>query len=74
MRVYKRYEKYSFAHPDDMEKILNYLRKHGEILVNDKTIENLYYTFSHVRYSAGWLSVREETLEEFADWLNEYRL
>ena len=74
MRVYIRHEKYNFAHPDDMEKIIDYLTKHGKILVSYKTIEDLYYTFSHIRYSAGWLNVREETLEEFSDWLNEYTI
>lgn len=72
MRVYKRYDKYNFAYPDDMERILNYLRKHGEIFVNDSTIESLYYDFSYEKYSAGWMSVDEQMLEEFETWLNDY--
>lgn len=72
MKVYKRHEKCKFAYPDDMEKILNYLSKHGEILVNDSTIESLYYDFSYDKYCAGWMSVDEQMLEEFEDWLNDY--
>lgn len=72
MKVYKRYDKYNFAYPDDMEKILNYLREHGEILVNDTSIESLYYDFSDIKYDAGWISVNKQTLKEFEEWLNEY--
>lgn len=72
MKVYKRHDKYNFAYPDDMEKILNYLRKHGEILANDSTIESLYYDFSDEKYDAGWMGVNEQMLEEFEDWLNDY--
>lgn len=72
MKVYKRHDKYKFAYPDDMEKILNYLRKCGEILVNDSTIESLYYDFSDEQYYANWISVDEQILEEFEDWLNNY--
>lgn len=72
MKVYKRHNKYNFAYPNDMEKILNYLSKHGEILVDDSTIENLYYDFSDIKYDASWMSVNEQMLEEFEDWLNDY--
>lgn len=72
MKAYKRHDKYNFAYPDDMEKILNYLTKHGEILVNDSTIESLYYDFSYEEYAAGWMGVDEQMLEEFEDWLNNY--
>lgn len=72
MKVYKRYDKYNFAFPDDMEKILNYLYKHGEILVNDSTIESLYFDFSYEKYDAGWMGVNEQILEEFEDWLEHF--
>ena len=72
MKVYKRHDKYKFGYPDDMEKILNYLSKHGEILVNDTTIESLYHDFSYEKYSAGWLNVDKQTLKEFEEWLSNY--
>lgn len=74
MKVYKKHDKYKFIYPDDMEKILNFLSKHGEIFVSDSTIEDLYFEFSNERYSASWVSVNERLLEEFTDWLDEYRL
>lgn len=72
MKVYERHDKYKFAYPDDMEKILNYLRKHGEILANDTTIESLYYDFSDEKYYTAWVNVDEQVLEEFEGWLNDY--
>lgn len=72
MKAYKRYKKYNFSYPDDMEKILNYLRKHGEILVDDFMIECLYRKFSDDWYCAGWVSVDEHALNEFEKWLNDY--
>lgn len=71
-RVYRRYKEYSNYHPEDMKKILEFLREHGEILVEEGDIERLYEEFSCEKYSAGWLSVDDQILFEFEDWLNEY--
>ena len=49
MRVYRKFEPENFTYPKDMEKILSYLRKHGEILVSAGTVEKLYYDFSDTR-------------------------
>lgn len=72
MRVYNRNIKWEYDHEEDMELILDYLNKHGEILVGELTIESLYYDFSWEKYSAGWMSVNEQLLEEFEDWLEHY--
>jgi hypothetical protein len=72
MKVYNRYYKNRFSYPKDMELILDYLKKHGEILVNESTIESLYYDFSGDVYDAGWMSVDDELLKEFEEWLNNY--
>jgi hypothetical protein len=50
-----------------------YLESHGTLHVNAKTVERLYYDFSDA-HAAGWLYVRDEYLEEFADWLEEIDL
>lgn len=73
MRVYCKYEPESFSHPDDMRKILTYLREHGELSVSGQTVERLYREFSS-EYSAGWLNATDEFVEAFADWLNDYEL
>ena len=70
--VYRRHDKDRFAYPDEMEKILDYLRKHGEIFVPDTTIESLYYDFSYAKYGGGWICVNKQILEEFEAWLNNY--
>ena len=74
MKIYNKYDMHRFAFPKDMELILDYLRKHGEILVNEHAVESLYFDFSYKKYSAGWMSVDDKLLEEFADWLDKYEL
>lgn len=71
MKVYERNEKNNYRYPDEMEKILNYLNKCGKVLVKGSIIEDLYYDFSDEKYCASWMSVNEQRLEEFEEWLNE---
>lgn len=72
MKVYERKIEFDFDYPEDMESILDYLRKHGEILVGELTIERLYREFSDEKYCAGWMSVNNQILEEFEEWLEYY--
>ena len=72
MRVYDRKIKWEYDRQEDMELILDYLNEHGDILVDEVTIESLYYDFSWEKYSAGWMTVNEQLLEEFEDWLEHY--
>jgi hypothetical protein len=69
MKVYRRYNQNKFYHQKDMELILDYLNKHGEILVDESAIEDLYCDFSYEKYRASWMIVDEKMLE---DWLNDY--
>ena len=55
-----------------MQLILDYLNEHGEILVSEIAIQGLYREFSDERYAAGWISVCEQTLCEFENWLEHY--
>lgn len=70
MRVYEKRKQYRY--PEDMKKILDYLHKHGTILVKEYTIEDLYRKFSKEKYSAGWICVNDNTLRYFEDWLCNY--
>lgn len=74
MKVYLRIEESKFNYPEDMACILTYLNEHGVILVEDSTIEDLYYTFSEEQYSAGWMGVNDEILAEFENWLIDVEL
>ena len=71
MKVYERNESIDFVYPDEMTEILDYLNKHGKILVKPSTIESLYFRFSDEKYSASWMIVDEELLKEFEEWLTE---
>lgn len=71
MKVYERNEFNNFTYPDEMKRILDYLNKHGKILVKPSTIESLYYDFSDERYCASWMGVNDSLLKEFENWLIE---
>lgn len=73
MKVFIPFEDNDFAYPDEMAKIIEYLKAHGEVKVKFSTIEALYREFSGTR-CAGWLSVNDEMLEDFAEWLSEVDL
>lgn len=70
LRAYIPFEENELNHPEDMEKIMAYLKVHGRIQVNEKTIEKLYYDFSD-HMCASWLIVSNDTLEAFAKWLTD---
>lgn len=72
MRVYKKHSSQDFTYPDEMKRILDYLNKHGTLLVKPLIVEKLYYEFSEDRYSASWMCVDDRMLEEFSNWLDEY--
>lgn len=73
MKVYER--NYScFVYPDEMAKIMSYLNDRGRLFVSPRTVENLYFEFSDSRYSASWMYVCDERLEEFEEWLMSYDL
>lgn len=62
-----------FMHSKDMKTILDFLWSIGVVLVDDKTIENLYYEYS-ASVCCGWRTVDKESLEEFAEWLGEHEI
>lgn len=74
MRVYKKHESSNFTYPDEMKRILDYLNEHGTLFVSGATIEKLYYEFSEDKYSASWICVNDDVLEEFANWFEEYNI
>lgn len=81
MQVYRKKEVCEFSYPEDMAKILAYLKENGEIFVEDSIIEQLYFRFSEERFSASWMDADATVydykdgpceisiLEEFANWL-----
>lgn len=74
MKVYEKNESVDFVYPDEMIEILDYLNKHGTILVKPSTIESLYFRFSDEQYSASWMIVDEDLLKEFEEWLTEVNI
>lgn len=71
MRAFVPYEEYEFEFPEDMEKIIRYLNKHGKVNVNEKLLEALYGRFSDDAYCAQWMEVDDMILARFAEWLSE---
>lgn len=68
MRVYRLYH-----YPEDMCKILEYLRAHGNLYVSGTMVEMLYAEFSGVEYCATWMIPSDDgILNHFASWLDKY--
>lgn len=74
MRPYIRRKEYEFEYPQDMERIMLYLRAHGEVLVSEATVCGLYKDFCAGKHEAGWArvgSLHDPILKEFSMWLDE---
>ena len=65
-------ERIEFRYPTDMKRILSYLETVGTIRCTKKKIESLWEDFSSERY-ASWLNPDDETLYDFACWLDDYQ-
>lgn len=65
----RAFEFYDFKYPDDMWKIIDYLKQHGDINVEYMRLEELYEDFSYDVYCAQWMMVSDETLRGFAEYL-----
>lgn len=72
MSKYFKKNKEAFTYPEQMEIILEYLYRHGEITGQLAKIEELYKKFSLDCYDMSWMCVteRDVTLEKFAEWLD----
>lgn len=76
MKVYKLNREHDYSkcdRPLDMIFIMNRLEGMGEVLVPVKLIEELYYKFSD-EHCCGWRIVDEQSVNEFAEWLDEVEL
>ena len=60
-----------YTDPDEMEKILNYLNSNGRLTISNREVESYYEWYSDDVWCAGWMSVNDEILESFANWLSE---
>lgn len=73
MKAFERFRATKFDHPADMDIILAYLEDIGKVNVSYKTVENLYYEYSD-SVCCSWRTVDEESLEEFAEFLEDYEI
>jgi hypothetical protein len=71
MRAYIPNHKEEYIYPDQMEKILSYLNANGKILISGHMVESLYEDYSDEVWCAQWMSVNDEILEDFAEWLSK---
>lgn len=54
MRVYVKHTSQDLDHQDEMERILDYLNKHGTLLVNSSTVKRLYHEFCEYEHWVRW--------------------
>ena len=62
----------TIRYPHDMKIIHDYLCDHGKVYCTVKELERMWENFSDTEYSASWLTPDSESLERFAEWLDEY--
>ena len=72
MKAYIKNERTTrFLYSDEMEKILAYLSTNGKIQISEEMVESLYQEYSEEKFAASWMTVDDEIIERFADWLSE---
>ena len=69
--LFERLKCKRFDYPEDMRKIIEYLESIGKIYITYKELEDYYYKYSD-SVSCSWRIVDEDSLEEFADYLENY--
>jgi len=58
-------------YPEDCQLIWNYLEDTGKINFSKKEVAKYYRIYSDEVWSAGWLSIDDNILYGFAEWLSE---
>lgn len=74
MKAFDFEEQFESKYPKDLEEIKDYLKSKGTINVKYKTLDSLYRDFCNQEYSASWMSLDSEILDEFARWLSELEI
>ena len=69
--LFERFKCNIFDYPEDMKKIIEYLESIGRIYITYKELEGYYYKYSE-SLCCSWRIVDEDSLEEFADYLEKY--
>ena len=74
MRAFEPFKnKFAFEYPEDMAKIIKYLKATGKINVDSKLLEDLYYKYSDT-VACSWRIVDDESLAQFAEFLSRVEL
>lgn len=69
----KYFEKYNnVEYYEDLKKIMIELSKYGYFKGSIRTLNNLWRIFSEECYCAGFLIPDNESVSEFANWLDNY--
>lgn len=69
-RLYSRRRPERYAYPNELEIIMGYLKKHGDVKGTRKEIERAYFEFSAEHFEP-WLPISDSTLAEFEEWLDD---
>ena len=69
--LFERFNYNRFDYPEDMKKIIKYLESIGRLYITYKEVEDYYYKYSD-SVCCGWRIVDEDSLEEFAAYLENY--
>lgn len=71
MRPYIKNKEFKPTYPEEFNKIMEYLTSNGRVYVEPPTIEELYRQFSDEKFCSGWAYADDNTIEYFAEWLED---
>lgn len=71
MKAYVLLEKNKYTYSDDMEEIISFLVLRGQLNISHLEVEKYYRQFSDDVYCACWMTLSDEILLEFAEWLSK---
>lgn len=55
---------------NDVDTIVSFLKDRKLLFLNKRQVKGMYKYFSESMYSARWLMVNDESLNQFANWLS----
>lgn len=68
---FKRFRETNIAYPDDVKLIRSYLESAGTLDATDNELACMWEKFSDEYYAATWMTVDDELLERFVDYIED---
>lgn len=71
-KYFEKFKNPVLEYREDLEEIMRELGRYGYFKGSIETLNQLWRIFSESHYCAGFLIPDDESVSEFADWLDNY--